>query len=98
MAITFTEAKVLLDEIAQRTTTNSKRIAQAGAQLSAAQGDLAAMQTAYSAQVTEINAQVAANPDDPAWQALGAERTQLQSDFVALKTTVDAKKAAFDAA
>jgi len=87
---TYTEVKQALDEIAGRTTQNSKRVAQAKAQLQQAQTDLAAMQTAYSPIVADLNQAAIDNPSDPAWQAAKAEKDQMVADFQALKATVDA--------
>lgn len=90
MAFTYTEIKTALDEIAERATQNSKRVAQAKATLSAAQGDLAAMATVYATVVADLNAAATANPSNAAWQAAKAEKDQLVADFQALKATVDA--------
>ena len=49
---TYTEVKTVLDEIAQRTTSNAKRVAQAKAALTQAQADLSAMPAAYGAILT----------------------------------------------
>jgi len=87
---TYTEVKQALDEIAGRTTQNSKRVAQAKAQLQQAQTDLAAMQTAYNTIVADLNQAAIDNPDNPAWQAAKAEKDQMVSDFQTLKATVDA--------
>ena len=90
MALTYTEIKTALDEIAQRSTQNSKRVAQAKATLTQAQSDLVAMQTVYSAVVTDLNAAAIANPDNAAWQAAKAEIDQLVADFNTIKAEVDA--------
>ena len=87
---TYTEVKTALDEIAERSTQNSKRVAQAKAMLGQAQTDLAAMSTAYGAIVADLNQAATDNPDNPAWQAAKAEKDQLVADFQALKTEVDA--------
>lgn len=90
MALTYTEIKTALDEIAQRSTQNSKRVSQARATLQQAQADLVAMQTAYATVVSGLNAAATANPSNAAWQAAKAEKDQLVADFQALKATVDA--------
>ena len=97
MALTFTEAKTALDEIADRSTQNSKRLANAKTLLAQAQSDLAAMPGTYSSIISDINAEAAANPSDDAWTLAKAEKDQMVSDFQALKTEVDAVIAAVDA-
>jgi hypothetical protein len=87
---TYTEVKTVLDEIAQRTTQNSKRVAQAKAALTQAQADLAAMPGAYGAIITALDNAATANPDNAAWQASKAEKDQMVADFNSLKAEVDA--------
>lgn len=87
---TYTEIKTALDEIAERSTLNMNRRDQARNTLLQAQQDLLAMQSNYSAVITSLNAQAAANPDDAAWQAAKAEKDQMVSDFQALKAEIDA--------
>lgn len=82
---TYTQTKATLDEIAQRSEQNRKRLDQARATIAAALSDLTAMQTAYSAFVTQLNTDAAANPDDQAWQLAKAEKDQLVTDFQALR-------------
>lgn len=87
---TFTETKMALDEIAERTTQSMKRRDQAKAMLTTAQSDLVAMQSAYTTIISELNAAAAANPGDAAWQGAKAEKDQMVADFQALKTEIDA--------
>lgn len=86
---TFTETKATLDEIAQRSEANRKRIEQAKGQITQALSDLNSMNTAYSAFVTQLNADAAANPSDAAWINALAEKNELVSDFQALKTRAE---------
>lgn len=88
--MSFTTVKNGLDEIAERSAANSKRVTQAKALLLQAQADLNAMASAYLDMVSEINSEAAANPSDVAWQGAKAEKDQLVSDFQALKSEVDA--------
>jgi len=87
---TYTEVKKTLDEIAERSTQNSKRVAQAKAMLQQAQTDLTAMQTAYGTIIADLNQVALDNPADPAWQAAKAEKDQMVADFQALKAEIDA--------
>lgn len=98
MATTYTQAKATLDEIAQRSEQNRKRLQQARNQVATAEADLAAMATAYGPFVTDLDAAVTANPGDAAWQAAGAEKDQMVSDFNALKAQATAVKNAIDSA
>lgn len=94
---TFTETKATLDEIAVRSEANRKRLENARTQIAQAEADLLAMQTAYSAFATQLDADAAANPADDAWQTALAEKDQMQSDFIALKNRSTALLAAYDA-
>lgn len=87
---TYTETKATLDEIARRTTANKKRRVNYRNDATTTQSDLAAMQTAYTTILNELDTQAAANPDDAAWQTAAAEKAQMVSDFQALKALVDA--------
>lgn len=86
---TYTQTKTTLDEIAQRSEQNRKRLEQAKATIAAALSDLTAMQTAYSGFVSQLNTDAAANPNDDAWQLARAEKDQLIADFQALRTEAD---------
>lgn len=91
---TYTTTKSTLDEIAARSETNRKRLEQAKALIGQAVTDLAAMGTNYSAFVTQLNTDAAANPNDDAWQTAKAEKDQMVSDFQALKTEAEALQTA----
>lgn len=86
---TFTQTKATLDEIAERSEQNRKRLEQAKGLLTAAQADLAAMTTTYGAFVTQLNADAAAAPSDVAWETAKAEKDQLVPDFSDLQTRAD---------
>ena len=87
---TYTETKATLDEIANRSEANRKRLEQAKAQIATALADLTAMAAAYNAFVTQLNSDAAANPADDAWQTALAEKNQMVSDFQSLKTRAQA--------
>lgn len=97
MALTFTQAKATLDDIASRSEQNRKRLEQAKMLLVQAKADLAAMPTAYGPFVTELNAEAASNPNDSAWQTAKAEKDQMVSDFQALNTRATAMDVAISA-
>lgn len=86
MALTFTQAKATLDDIASRSEANRKRLEQAKQLITQARADLASMPSAYGSFVTELNAAATANPSDGAWQTAKAEKDQMVSDFQALNT------------
>lgn len=89
MAVTFTQAKNTLDEIAKRSERNRQRVAQAKQLLATAASDLAAMATAYATFVSDLNTAAAANSDNTAWQGAKAEKDLMVSDFQTLKTEVE---------
>ena len=91
---TYTTTKATLDEIAARSEQARKRLEQARALVDAAVNELAAMGTAYSAFVAQLNADAAARPGDVAWQHAKAEMDQLAADFAALRTTAQAMRTA----
>lgn len=97
MALTYTQAKAKLDEIATRSETNRLRLARARELLSEAEIDLASMSSTYTTFVGELEAAVAANPTDNAWQGAGAEKDQMVADFLALRTRAVNLIAAVDA-
>lgn len=94
MALTYTEIKTALDEIAERATQNRKRVEQAKSLLAVAQSDLSAMQTAYASVVTGVNGGAASNPANIAWQTAKSEKDELVADFQDLRAVVDALVAA----
>lgn len=96
MASTYTERKKALDEIAERSTQNAKRLTQAKSTIDAALADLTAMQTAYSQIVTDINSDATANPSDQAYQNMKLEKDKLVADFLATKTKANAQKTALE--
>lgn len=67
MALTYTQAKATLDEIAQRGETNRKNLQRARDLIASACGDLTSMESAYTSFVGELETIAAANPGDPAW-------------------------------
>ena len=96
MALTFTQAKATLDEIAQRSERNRKGLQSGRDTIARHGGDLTQMEADYGAVVTEINQIAAANPGDAAWQAAKAEQDKLVADFNVLKTRSVAMLTAVD--
>lgn len=97
MALTYTQAKATLDEIANRSENNRKTLARARDLIASTSSDLSLMLTAYGAFVTELEATAAANPTNPAWQGADAELDQMVVDFNALRARAEALLLAFDA-
>lgn len=97
MAVTYTQAKSTLDEIAERSEQNRKRLDTAKQIIDAAVADLNAMTSAYTAFVSDLNAAAAANPSNQAWQTAKLEKDQMVADFQALKTTAEALQGAVNA-
>lgn len=98
MATTFANAKTKIDEIASRMATNATRVKTAQTQVDAAVTDLNQMGAAYSQVVQDINAELAADPNNDAWKALKAEKDLLVSEFTTQKTSATALKTAMDGA
>lgn len=96
MALTYTQAKATLDEMADRVNNARKRAEAAYSQYLAAQAELGGMAALYGPFITELNAAATAVswPQAPAQKV---EKDQMVSDFQALKTSVDNIIAAIDA-
>lgn len=90
----FTTTKATLDDIANRSEANRKRIEQAKTLIDTAEADLIAMSSVYGSFVTQLNIDAAANAGDIAWDHALAEKNQLASDFTALKGRATAIKTA----
>jgi hypothetical protein len=94
--MTFTEAKKLLDEIAERTTRNINRADNLAVTAQRVVDDLAAMQAEYT---DPVNAILNATPDaqdEAAWSAAKSEATALVGDFIRLQARAAALKTAID--
>lgn len=89
MAMTYTEAKVTLADIARRSARNYDLVEQAIAMLNKASDDLGAMPADYQGAASEISGAAAANPDDVAWQSADSEKDHMIQDFQDLKVRVD---------
>lgn len=96
MALTYTQAKATLDEIAVRSEAARKRLSRARDLIAEAEADLAKMATDYSGFVTELNAAATANPNDEAWKSAKAEKDLMVVDFQALRTRATSLKNAYD--
>ena len=96
MAVTYTEAKATLDDIAVRSENNRKRLEQAKSLIQQAESDLTSMSTVYSTFVADLDAAATANPTDDAWQTAKAEKDQMVADFQSLKTRSTNMKTAVD--
>ena len=96
MALTFTQAKATLDEIAQRSERNRKGLQNGRNTIASHGGDLTQMEADYGATVTEIDAIALANPGDAVWQSVKAEQDKLVADFNVLKAKSIAMLTAVD--
>lgn len=94
MAVTFTQAKATLDEIADRSENNRKRLAQARALIATALSDLVTMPTAFGDFIAELDAAAATNPDNEAWQLIKAEKDLMVADFLVLRSEAQSLNAA----
>lgn len=93
---TYAVLKTKIDEIAARMATNLTRVATGRTQVDSAVADLAQMGAAYTQTLAEIDAGLAANPANIAWQAISAEKNLLVAEFIAQKNDVDVLKAKMD--
>ena len=94
MAVTFSQASVVLDEIAARIQQNSKRLTGASSTITQAEADLTAMVSNYTAVVEAIDAAVASAPTDTAYVNLKAAKDKLVAEFQALKAVATDMKTA----
>ena len=80
---TFTETKTTLDAIARKTNNLRQNNDALLTKATAIEADLQAMQSQYSAFVTQLDVDAANNAGDAAWDDAKAQKDELQSDFIA---------------
>ena len=85
MATTFTQTKVALDEIAERSERNRKALIQAKALIAQSLADLTSMGTIYAPLLTDVAACLAADPANSAWIVADAELGELAIEFNNIK-------------
>lgn len=85
-APTFCEVEAALDNVRNDVNSNKSRYAGAVAQIAAAKNAVAALTTTYSGVAAEINAQVAATPNDTAWKMAKVRLDKIVAEYNALKT------------
>lgn len=86
MASTFSQIKSGLDAISSRIVENRKRVLAARDALVDVSANLTQMGTDYGTFVGDVDAALAASPNDVALQNAKAEKDRLVSEFNALKT------------
>lgn len=96
MALTYTQSKAILDDIAQRSEQNRKTLEQARELISQAGADLSFMASYYGPFVAELDLEALNNPDNSAWQNAKAEKDQMVVDFNNISTRATALLAAVD--
>lgn len=79
-----------LDQIGVDATEYYYRMDRAVDAISVAFNSLAGMASAWSAAVSFIDTEAAANPGDQEWQALLARKDSLVADFIAMRDKVQA--------
>ena len=94
---TFTEASAALDEIAGETTGHKGNKERLIADLHHVQVNVTAMGPTWTAAVSYIDQEAAANPGDDDWQRLKSVKDKMVADFIAEKAAVDDLIAAIDA-
>ena len=91
---TFSVKKAALDDIAVRIKSNQARVTNGLDSLATAVSDLTSLQSQYTAIVSEIDADLAANPDDDAYKVMKSEKDKLVAEFLALKAVATSKSSA----
>lgn len=91
---TFSVKKAALDDIAVRIKSNQSRVTNGLDSLATAVSDLTSLQSQYAAIVSEIDADLAANPDDDAYKVMKSEKDKLVAEFLALKAVATSKSSA----
>lgn len=94
---TYTQLEELAARVVRELAAERQKIDNARAQFAASETVLTNMQNQYGDWATEVNALAAANPDDPAIQALKAKRDLIIAEFgdtsvlaTSLRNAVDA--------
>lgn len=95
MAITYTQAKSTLDEIAEKSERARIHSETARNLLVRAEQELSAMSSQYASFVTELDA-IANAGSGEAWLTAKAEKDEMVADFNALRARVQALLAAYD--
>ena len=95
MALTYTQAKSGLDQIAEKSERARHRAEAARELLAKAEQELAQMGADYGTFVQEVDA-AAAEHGGEAWLTAKAEKDEMVADFNALKTRVTGLLAAYD--
>ncbi len=93
----FADCKRALGEIAGDIAGYQARLDNGYAQIATATAGLEAMPAKWGDYLGTINAEAAANPDNEARTLQAAEAALLQAEFVALRSTAQAQKAALGA-
>lgn len=91
---TFTESKNALDEIASRIAGCQAKYNNLGPAMQSCIDNLNAITTDHADVITTLNTYAGS---DEAWLNLVAEKSNMQTDFVALRTVIEALKAFYDA-
>lgn len=86
MASTFSQIKTGLDAISSRIVANRAKVHSVRANLVDVSADLTQMGTDYGTFVTDVDAALAASPNDVALQNAKAEKDRLVAEFLALQT------------
>ena len=98
MPTTFAEAKTALDDISSVISSRRKELKSILQQATINVAALAALQTDFAALLADVNANLAANPADVAYQQQKAEKDLLVQEFLALKVVATAIRDAIDGA
>lgn len=96
MATSYSEATFAMHDVRMRLAAQLDRLENAKIAITQAEADLVTMATQYSSIVTDVNAEVTADPSDAAWGTVKADMDKLLADRTDLKTRASAMKTAVD--
>lgn len=90
MAMTYSQIKTGLDQVAADIVAESNRVTSGTNSLVMAANNLAGFPAKYGTLVTEVDALIAASPSDPAALVAKAEMDRLVAEFITLTTRASA--------
>jgi hypothetical protein len=94
MASTFSTQKVALDEIATSIQNSRQKLTQVKTSSAAVDAELGGLATKYTPIINDIDAALAADPNNVAVQVMHAEKGKLVAEFQSLKAAAASMKAA----
>lgn len=97
MALTYTQTKSNLDDIADRSEQARLELIEVETSLTRVINKLNTLETEYSTFVQEVDTVALNNSTDVIWQNVKAEKDKLVTDFISLRSTANNMKTAIEA-